>query len=301
MAPAPWFVIDASHQGELRITHVVPGRRPTAAAVQSYAAADLPTFTDGLLRYERDTGVPLRDSNSVLAIAGAATGDSIPVARSRWTISRSGIAAILGRPPIIVNEVAAQAWATRHVAPVTRPIRGSAPLNLSDRGRFAFLNIGDGVGAALIDIDDRGRVHITDSEAGHLDFAPSSEAETAFARACCPIGLPSWEQLLVFEPSGSIGLGDADGSVVARVQAGLLGRYAANLILAFGAWRGALLTGPRVAQIVERDRTGAFDAAFNQRPSFRRLMSQAGCWQIKQQEAVITGCVALIAEFGKAG
>lgn len=290
----PWVVIDASYNGEVRINHVVPGPNPVVAPVRRYKWADLVTFSDGLLLYQRETGLALRDVPSVVAIAGAATmGDGVHIARSRWTISRSGIAAILGRPPIIINEVVARAWAAQHSLPPVKRLRGRPAPDLREPGRYAFININEGVGAVALDIDEQGIVHISESEVGHLDFAPANADEAALAKASNPLApIASWEHVLVADmDTVGITLG-WDRAKLARVQAAVLGRFVVNVALAFGGWRGALLNGASVSQIVLGNED-AFDAAFHDRRNFRRLIADLGCWRIEQHEPVLMGCIAL--------
>jgi glucokinase len=293
----PWLVMDVSRQGEFRITHVTPAPELSVAPVRTYDAASLLTFTDGLLAYQRDTGLALRDVPSVLAIAGAAVGESLQVMRSRWTISRSGLQALLGRAPLIVNDSAAKAWAVLGAPPQVKAVRGHGRPDPTRAGRFAFVALADGLGGALLDIDDRGVARVTDSEAGHADFAPRDEQEAMLARACTPHrGLASWEQVLVAEADTVAAACKIDRTAAGRMKAALLGRFTVNLCLTFGAWNGALLTGWRIGQVLAPGTADAFDAAFADRRAFRRLVADMGCWQLDQHEPVVAGCVAMIAQ-----
>ena len=92
----PWLLIEASIEGVLRFATVMPSSRPRVSAIHEIAIAGVPTFTDALQQFEREKGVPLRGLQCAMAIAGAASGETISLVRSRWTISRRS----RSRPPV---------------------------------------------------------------------------------------------------------------------------------------------------------------------------------------------------------
>ena len=120
----PWLLIEASSEGVLRFATVMPSSRPRVSAIHEIPIAGVPTFTDALQQFEREEGVPLRGLQCAMAIAGAASGETISLVRSRWTISRAGLMAIFGTQPVILNDVAARAWATRSGTANIEPLRG---------------------------------------------------------------------------------------------------------------------------------------------------------------------------------
>lgn len=274
---------------------IQPGTRPAAIDVKRYPAAQFTTFTDGILRFARDSGTSLRGIRSALAIAGAATGDVIPLARSRWTISRSGLTSMLEHQPLIINEVAAQAWATRYGLGRVEALRGAPSATLKRPGRYLYVGLLDGIGAAIIDAEETG-TRIIETEGGHMDFVPSTASDEDIAKAWFPQSRPSWEQILIQEQPASL-VARFDPASVAAMRAGALGRMLSNMVLAAGAWNGVLLTGPRVSPLLDgRGARVAFDAGFTGRQAFRRLIEAAPVLRVTQQEAVIVGLSALIAE-----
>ncbi len=296
-AARPWLAIDAAEQGELGFALIQPGTRPLPGDVKRYPTSQFSTFTDGVLCFARDTGTSLRGIQLALAIAGAATGDVIPLARSRWTISRSGLAAMLGQQPVIINEVAAKAWATRDGLGKVTALRGPSIATLKRPGRYVFVGILDGIGAAIIDAAENG-MRIIETEGGHMDFAATSAAEDELARACFPGTHPSWEQVVIMNPPASL-IARIEPGALAVMRAGALGRMLGNMILASGAWDGVLVTGPRITALLEpRGARAAFDAAFSERQAFRRLIETAPVRRVEQPEAVIAGLSALVAERG---
>ena len=103
--------------------------------------------------------------------------------RSRWTISRVGLQAIFGTPPVILNDVAARAWATRSGTANIEPLRGVGMPSLSRPGRYGMVMVEEGVGAAIVDVDRDAGVRVLETEAGHMDFSPASEREERLAKA----------------------------------------------------------------------------------------------------------------------
>ena len=94
---SPWLLIEASSEGVLRFATATPSSRPRISSIHEVEIAGVPTFTDALQRFEREKGVPLRGLQCAMAIAGAGSGEAISLVRSRWTISRAGLTAEIGR------------------------------------------------------------------------------------------------------------------------------------------------------------------------------------------------------------
>ncbi|SOB79225.1 Glucokinase [Sphingomonas guangdongensis] len=291
-----WLLIDIAHQGEVRLACVTPAR-PEIDKLYTFETASLPTFTDALLRFERESGQTLHGMNAIVAIAGAAVGDAIPVVRTRWNISRNGITLMLGRPVTILNDTAAKAWATIRRMPACQAVRGVGLPDFSGRSRHLFISMADGIGTAIIDVHD-GHVTVLEAEAGHSDFAPQNDLEFALCKAIAPLGGPvTYEQVLI-GGEGTAGaaavLAKLSPAQQAELRGNILGRLASNLILASGAWSGVMLDGRSLPTFDPATRR-AFDAGFVARKSFRRLINAAPCWRIEQQrEAVLAGAATLM-------
>lgn len=294
----PWLLIDASLEGVLRFATATPSLRPRIEHVREIDIRGLPTFTDALQQFERESGHSLRGLECALAIAGASSGETLSLVRSRWTITRAGLAAVFGRPVVIINDVVARAWATRSGMANIEPIRGSGVFNATRPGRYAMVMIDEGVNAAIIDVDTEQRVSILEAEAGNIDFAPSNEREEKLA-AALKAGAPfiSWEKMLQLDrrdPIWSTACPQLLDAERPRMLAALLGRYVVNLMHAYGSWQGVMLTGSRVGQIVDPGRSD-FDAAFSARRNFSRLILGTTAWRVEQREAVLTGTAERLA------
>lgn len=295
----PWLLIEASQEGVLRFTTAAPSPRPRISEVRQINIAGVPTFTDALQRYERETGLSLQGLRCAMAIAGAASGETISLVRSRWTISRAGLAAVFGNPAVILNDVAARAWATRSGTANIDTLRGVGRPTLSQPGRYAMIMVEEGVGAAAIDIDREAGVRILETEAGHTDFSPANEREERLAKALRgPSPVISWEKMLMLDRQDPV-WGQACPDLLEaerpRVLAAMLGRFAVNLMHNYGAWQGVMLTGSRAGRMLETGCRPYFDSSFGTRRNFSRLVIGAPAWRVDQHEAVLTGAAECLA------
>jgi glucokinase len=296
----PWLVIEASSEGVLRFATVMPSSRPRVSAIHEVEIAGVPTFTDALQRFEREKGVPLRGLQCAMAIAGAASGEAISLVRSRWTISRTGLQAVFGTSPVILNDVAARAWATRSGTANIEPLRGAGMPSLSRPGRYGMIMVEEGVGAAIVDVDRDAGVRILETEAGHMDFSPSNEREERLAKAVRGnAAVVSWEMMLMLDRHSPI-WGQACPEMLEperpRMLTTLLGRFAVSLMHSFGAWQGMMLTGTRAGRMLESGNRVYFDSAFATRRNFSRLLIGAPAWRVDQHEAVLTGAAERLAQ-----
>jgi glucokinase len=295
----PWLLIEASAEGILRFATTMPSQRPRISEVRQINVAGVPTFTDALQRYERETGISLQGLHCAMAIAGAASGETISLVRSRWTISRAGLAAVFGNPATILNDVAARAWATRSGTANIDTVRGVGRPSLSQPGRYTMIMVEEGVNAAIIDVDREAGIRILESEVGHSDFAPINEREEKLAKVVRGNAQTlSWERMLMLDrqdPAWGQACPDVLEAERPRILAALLGRFAVNLMHSYGAWQGVMLTGSRAGRMLETGCRPYFDTAFALRRNFSRLIIGAPAWRVDQHEAVLTGAAERLA------
>lgn len=287
--PDRWMMMDASSQGELRLAFAAaPSGRPNAADIRRYDARELPTFTDALLRFEREVGGVLLGTEAVLAVAGAVAGNTITIARSRWVISRSGLGALFGRPVRVFNDVAVQAWATLDGVTVRRQMNGTGAPAHGAPGRTVLLTVDDGVGAAVVQVDRSGQTTVIETEFGHTEFPVTGAADEALCRTLVTGGgeQPSWEQVLMAALTGDGRSGDD--------AARLAGRFAGNAVLAFGAWNGVMITGRNAMKLAYPAARTPFAEGYLVRRGFRRQLEATPCWIIEQQDPVMAGLAKLL-------
>ena len=295
-----WLLIDASQEGVLRFATALPSASPRIDQVREIDVRQMPSFTDALQQFERDSGCELRGVTCAMVIAGAPTGETLSLVRSRWTITRSGLAAVLGGAITIINDVAARAWAIRAGTGKIDTVRGVGTLNLGRGGRYAMIMVEEGLGAAAIDVDAHGLMRILESEAGHTDFAPSSEREEKLARALKGAApFVSWERMLTIprhDPLWAQACPEMTEAERSQLLAALLGRFAVNLMHSFGAWQGVMIAGDHARQILDSGGRPAFDSAFAARRHFSRLISGTTVWRVDQRDAVLNGAAQRLAQ-----
>ncbi|MGE5562656.1 MAG: glucokinase [Bacillota bacterium] len=301
----PWLLIEASSEGVLRFATAVPSSRPRLSNIHEVEIAGVPTFTDVLQRFEREKGIALSGLQCVIAIAWAASGETISLVRSRWTISRAGLQAVFGTSPVILNDVAARAWATRSGTANVQQLRGVGSPSFSRPGRYGMIMVEEGVGAAIVDVDRDAGVRVLETEAGHMDFSPANEREERLAKAVRgSAAAVSWEMILMLDrhdPLWSEACPNLLESERPRMLAGLLGRFAINLMHSFGAWQGMMITGTRAGRMLEAGNRVYFDSPFSTRRNFGRLVIGAPVWRVDQHEAVLTGAAERLAHELPAG
>lgn len=299
-APKRWLMVEVSSEHVLRFGTATPSPRPRLEKTWETDIRGLPTFTDALQKFERESGIVLRGIDCAMAFAGAVAGEQLSLARSRWTITRAGITAYFGKEVNIINTIAARAWAVKSGTSEVETIRGVGLPNLTQPGRYVLVLADEGVGAAVIDVARDGGVRILETEAGHSEFPATSEQESKLANAVKATRRhASWEQMVKAEPQGPeyaeayAGMSDADR---AKVQANILGRFCVNLMHVYGAWQGVILTGRRSARILQGQGRAAFELPFNDRSRFSRLIIGCPTWRVEQRDAVLQGAAESLAQ-----
>ncbi|MFD1105229.1 glucokinase [Sphingobium olei] len=242
--------------------------------LQHINANDCPTFTDALMRYASQARLSLRDTKLFMSIAGAVNGTTVRTTNGRWFISLSGLSAVTGGEPVILNDVAATAWATAD-RPRALPFGGPSDQTRSHKGRHAIISAWrGGLGAACVDRHD-GFLKIVESEAGHTPFAVQDEDDWAMAKACIVRhGTASYEHILFDLMDGRTLHRPIAGHELDEKFAVLLGRYSAEVTLTFTAWDGIYLCGSVFDTVAKRSLSATFRAAFEGKGKLRQLLQQ---------------------------
>jgi len=268
------------------------------AYLEKYPVTQFSTLTDALLAYERSTRTPLLGATCALAVQGVTYGETIVLSRGSWAISREGLRSLFGNDVIVINNVAAYAWA---VAGGTGPklegissLAGGAP-DFNKGGRWVLINVNEGVGIAVIDTDKRGDIRVLECEMGHCGFVASTKEDSALARAIKAKGHKriSWEMVLTLAPDDPVW--SAPGLPTTRSQrvamlAQLIGSYASDAVLAYGAWTGAIVTGKHISTMMAESAQPSFNAGFESKPKFGRLIRSTPRWRLGGQDLLLAGC-----------
>lgn len=213
-------------------------------------------------------------SRCAIAISGVPRGDVIQVTNSRLVLSRAELAALIGAPPLILNDFAANAWAigSETCASRVQSLNGAVPKPY-EPGAYCIIGVGSGLGVALLTRDQRGVVSVIPTEAGHMGFMSGmSGADALIEHVGSVRGHVSGEALLsrgglvsIYQALARIrgtdvlcvpdlfSHGVAKHDVLATETheyfAKALWHFAGNMVLAYGAWDGVILTGSVVAAL----------------------------------------------------
>lgn len=260
------------------------------------------TLIEAMLRFESESGQPLWQATAAIAIYGATYGESISLHRGRWTISRAGLASILGNPPTIINHVVAKGWAAvggtgAQLAPVSR--HGGKP-DFAARNRWLIVNIERGVGLAVIDSDGEGALRITESEMGHCGFAPATTVDRRLAEALAQPRVPvtRWETVLtvpVEAPLWTQHFPEIARTDRLAVLAGNVGRFLTDAVTAHCAWGGVMITGRRIGEIVGAGLEEQFNRAFEDGAKFGRPIQAAPRWRLTGADLSFAGLAEALA------
>lgn len=102
----------------------------------------------------------------------------------------------------------------------------------------------------------------------------------------------TWESILTIPLDDPIWA--VDGVAVPRsrrvaVLARLAGQYAGELVLAHGAWSGIIVTGKRIAEIVAEPAIEGFNAAFEAKTKFQRLIRATPRYRLTNTDLSLAG------------
>jgi glucokinase len=265
-----WVLADASTAGVVRFASANAGATSLGPVISLSGDAHA-TFTDALLTYERESGQSLRGAECVLAVPAPPAGDAIPVARSRWTISRSGLNAMFGRPVAVINDVAATAWSLLGSGSSGSKLEhfGGPAFDFTRPGRWAVVMIDDGVNAAALDVAEDGRCHVTDGEAGNAGFSPSDDNEMDLMRKIRQRNLHvSWELAL------NAGWAEPHAPAAEReAWAALAGSFVGDIVLQLGAWSGIILTGRHAQTLRDPRRQALFARRLEEKSRYGRFIA----------------------------
>lgn len=138
----------------------------------SYRNDDFDSIHDIVVRFLIDKEKP---SLACFGVAGLVDYGICHLTNRDWTVSDSALAAQLGAPTILTNDVSAAAVGVVHLEP-SGFVELQAGTREWGRGNIAVVSAGTGLGKAAA-VWDGTRHHPLATEAGHADFAPISPIE----------------------------------------------------------------------------------------------------------------------------
>ena len=271
--------------------------RVMADTIRGFGQEEQPTVSGGISTFLREVGMTGRSVRAALAVAGVARGDAISITNSPWFVSRSGLGAMLGHPPIILNDFAARAWAlTGPSGMVLNTMPGFVAPAVRSPGVFCLIGIGLELGVAAFVRGPTGLVTVISSEAG-ATVLPRSDLPEATLRRLSGPGC-SIESYTVLSGSGLVRLAgdlrdagsrstlvdlsalravasahDKPAQEAVRTFCDLFWNFAINLVLTYGAWDGVILTG-ELSELLKRQLVEAARVRIARKGSHARLLRE---------------------------
>lgn len=266
--------------------------------IRSYDAATATGVSGAIATFQRELALPALPEHSAIAVAGLARGDAISITRTRLFLSRSGLQAMLGRPPLILNDFAAEAWALSGAG--ARPIEmfaGPSDFSLARPGTYCVLGITSGLGTAVVSRGEDGRVAVLPTEAGHGGFVAGTGELADLAAELFPGRHPIAAEDVISAPGlmlmyaaiarreRAAGRARTPEEVtramtvdpVARHACELLAKafwsHVSSLVLTFGAWDGVVVTGGLAGAIRPLLRRPEMAAVFTGAGKYARTLS----------------------------
>jgi glucokinase len=261
----------------------------------------------------------LTPRSAFLAVATRVDGPAVRMTNASWMID----AAEIGRrfslsEVVLVNDYIPIAAALTAFGADSRDLARLGPELPDGAGAKLVLGPGTGLGAAAL-LPFGQRFALQPTEAAHTDFGPSDAREMALwprlersdgrvtaetllsgpgllrlYRACAAAG---GRDAMCSTPEAvtSAGIAGNDEPAVEALHlfARLLGRFAGDLVLVFGATGGVFIGGGIAPTIVEVLRAGQFRASFEDKAPYSELMRQIPTWAILQPVPAFAGLSAI--------
>lgn len=255
-----------------------------------------------------------------LAVAGPVMQNSSRMTNSDWLITPESFAGLVPGPVRLLNDLEAVAWSL--------PVLPAADCRLlrpgnAEAGRpMLVVAPGTGLGMSALVRGPLGQPAAIASEGGHASFAPEDAQEEALMRHLRQQhGHVSAERLLsgpgleaiyagLAALAGEGGRGKAAPEITASALAGdcacsvasmhmfcaLLGSFAGNMALAFGARGGVYIGGgiaPRIADFLQHS---AFSARFTAKGRSNAYLQDIPVYLIERTDAAMLGLIAYTAQ-----
>lgn len=297
-----WLVADVGGTN-IRFGLAVPGL-PGVLAPDSIRALRVDAFDtpSAATRYYLDA-IGSRPSGAIYAVAGPTDGESAQLTNHRWAFSAAELRRALGIKAVtLINDFAAIAHALPSLAGTDLSTLGPgmAPASATEPRTLAVVGPGTGLGVAALVLRN-GVPLVLETEGGHSTFAPETPEEIEIlGRIAHRFGRVSWERVLCGSGLVNIHLALCEiagasspesvtpESITERANArsdprcvrtvevfcGLLGAFAGDVALGFGAWDGVYLAGGIPVPLAPWLEQGEFRRRFENKGRFAATMAR---------------------------
>jgi glucokinase len=250
----------------------------------------------------------------MVAVASPATEDRIKVTNSAWHFSLEDTRRALGFEALYaINDFAANSWAIADLDKSQFTSLGGPGRAPDGQGTFAVVGPGTGLGVGAI-LRGAGGTAVISSEGGHVDFAPVSDEEVeifgwlrkrhqriSYERLLCGPGLLNIYHAIGGADSVSAPeqiTGDKHGDPLAaraiRIFCEVLGSFAGNAALTFGAWDGVYVAGSLLKPMKEELLNGGFRARFEDKGRFGKELAKIPTLLVDEPALGLIGAAAAL-------
>ena len=267
------------------------------ASMRFYDANQGSSVSGGLSAFQRDLAFQRLPQRLAIAVAGLARGDAISITNTRWFVSRSGLQAMLGQPPLILNDFEAEAWALAGNAGTFIPIGSGPVVKIRQPGTYCVIGITSGLGVSVLTREQTGAVRVLPTEAGHAAFAAGSQSVADLVARIFPGRHPIVAEHLI-SASGLVAIYHAltamrglpkraaspeeivrtaaiDNAAreACELMAEAFATYVSSLVLAYGAWDGIVVAGGLAEALAQTLARPQVQMAFAGSGKYARLLA----------------------------
>lgn len=266
-----------------------------------------------------------RPRSALLAVAAPVEGPVVPLTNAPWVVDGKAVVAGLGlHRVVLVNDYVPVAAALAELGADDPRMERIGPALAFAAGPKVVLGPGTGLGAAAL-VPAGGRLVVVSTEAGHMEFGPANVEEEVLWRGIERVGgRVAAEQILsgpglvrLYRAVAAAGGGGAilrDPAAIAAaamegadplsrrtlgVFAGLLGRFAGDLALAFGATGGVMLAGAMACGMAPVLSSSPFRESFDNKAPHGGFMRRIPTSLLRDPDPALIGLAAIAAEPGR--
>ena len=273
----------------------------------SYPVSRFESFLDALRAYADETDGGLSGcSGAAIGAAGPVTVGSAHLTNIAWFIQEAEVAAEIGAPCMLVNDVEAAAYCLPTLSNHEFFVIGDAVPKLETAHRLLAANIGTGFGAAIL-IKTPGGWFSSPSEAGHMSLRLPEGREAnlrprfkSVEHALSGRGLANLHSALgedgaALEAAEICGRAPSDPKCAATVSffTEIAGDVLGNLALAVAAWDGVFLFGSVAKGFARVADHARFREAFEDKGAMSEWMKRVPVALVERQDAAMFGLAAL--------
>jgi glucokinase len=272
----------------------------------SYPVARFDSFLDALRAYADDTGGLSACSGAAIGAAGPVASGAVKLTNISWFIQDAEIAAEIGAPCTVVNDVEAAAYCMPLLSGKEIMVLGRPAPKLDTAHRLLAANIGTGFGAASL-VRTAGGWLSSPSEAGHMSLPLPEGHETALRPAFKTVehvlsgrGLADLNATLGDHASGYTAAeictrsgADPRCASTLKIFTQIAGDVLGNLALAFAAWDGVFLFGSVAKGFAHVAEHGPLRQAFENKGPMSDLMRRVPLALVEKEDAALYGLAVL--------